>query len=111
MSERTYPTESTYRAPLTVNDNDGGKLDLTGATVKYAVTYRRGGEPIYQKTDADDEMTINNATEGEVVVEIPPEDLDWTGTVWEEWRITFSDGSSNVVLQRSVDFFDVTTST
>lgn len=105
--------QSTYRHEYTVVDSDTGDAkDLTDADVRYLMTTERpgtdGGETIFDLTDADGEVSIDDAQAGEVTVELPAEDVV-AGRMWEELRVSFPD-ASQVVDQQQTRFKDTATS-
>jgi len=107
-----YPTQSTYRVPVTVTDREtGDPVDLTAADITVVITESRAGDTeLFRATEADSEIDTSDAIDGEVTLEIPATDVEWLGVVWEEWRITFpSTNKSAVVTQRSILFTDTAT--
>jgi len=112
--EEAYPTDSTYRAPVTVKDvHDEERVDLRPAEIVVKITSTQGGgeELLFVaddgSTDSDTDAIIEDVDRenGEVALEIPPSEVTWTGVVWEEWRITFpTESRSGVVNQRDVEF-------
>ena len=105
-----FPTDSTYIAPVTIPETvDGISLDLTQAMISVTITEVQGGDTIlYQTTIDDADLNIRDIEEREVMLEIQPADVTWTGVVWEEWRIEVpADDRSAVGLQRPVEFVPV----
>jgi hypothetical protein len=102
-----FPTDSTYRAPITVLDRDGDPLSgLDTADIRYRISTEQNGEKLFEATEADSEVQVD-VQNGVVTVEIPASEVDWTGSVWEELRV--SPSGSVVVLQRTVRFYEVAT--
>lgn len=102
-----FPTDSTYIAPFSITDRAGEPI--TPTSVKYALSERRGGEPLLTKTDADSAVGIEPDGEAGVVeVELAPDEVP-VGVVFEELRVA-SGGATLVVEQRAVTFREVTTS-
>ena len=101
----TFSTAATYRAPITVTDRGGDPFDFEESDIRYAVTTRLGGgETLFEADRGDDAITVEPDGEAGVVrVEIAASELTWTGTVFEELRVSRG-ATSTVVLQRSVTF-------
>jgi hypothetical protein len=108
MTDRKgFPTDSTYRAPITVLNRDGDPLDNLDTTdLRYRISDGRGGEKLFEATEDDSEIQVDTQN-GVVTVEIPASEVTWTGSVWEELRV--SPSGSVVVLQRTVSFYKVAT--
>ena len=109
MSE-TYPTKSTYQAAFDVEDEAGEAKSLEDASATYVVTSRRAGEEtLFEVTDDDPAMTIEPDGEtGRIRVTIAADELDWTGLVHEELRVS-AGGVDLVIAQRSTAFKAVAT--
>ena len=106
-TEQGYPTDSTYRAPITVLNRQGNPLSsLDTADVRYRISSEQAGETLFEAAETDSEVQID-AQNGVVTVEIPAVEVTWSGSVWEELRV--SPSGSVVVLQRTVYFYDVAT--
>lgn len=106
----TVPTSSTYEAPFTITSRDGEPLSLGSADIKFAISERINGDgSLFETSDTDDAVEVEpDGKTGEVVVTIPAEDVTWTGTVFEELRVSLG-RESLVVSQRSVCFEPVAT--
>ena len=106
----TVPTTSTYEAPFTVTNRAGEPLSLATAEIEFAISSKRGGgETLFEASDADSAVAVEpEDTTGEVVVTIPAAEVTWTGTVFEELRVSLG-SESLVVSQRSVRFEPVAT--
>lgn len=107
MGER-IPADSTYIVPFTIEDKMGNPLDLSDASLTYKMSSRKGGgSEVTSYTEGYENVVVHPEEDGEpqvgvVRVEIPPVELSAVGTVWEELRVTLSDGSSSVVVQRDM---------
>jgi len=105
--DKGFPTNSTYKAPITVVDEDGNSVDLTSADITYKITEDRAGrKEHYTATDADSAITIESNNSNVVIIEIPATDVDWVGEVYEQLRVDLGEPNA-IVLHRLVYFYDV----
>jgi hypothetical protein len=115
-ANQSFPTHATYRAPIVVRKADESVVNPSNIdSVKYKLTkYAPAGEVVYEADDTMSSVTIepNESTEdpAEIVVEIPATKVTWTGELHEEMRVTLVDGQSAPVLEREVEFRNVSTS-
>jgi len=111
--KKEFPTNSTYRAPITVVDDEtGDKLDATTFDeIKYEVRKNtKSGTVLYEKTDDDSEVRVNPNDSSEVIVDIPAPDVTWEGEVLGELRLSENPPDKSVAtLQREVYFYPVMT--
>jgi len=103
-----YPSASTYRVQYNITDRDNQALDLTLASLKYALAENDGGPPVlFEKTENDAAVEIHpDNTTGRVEITVPATDVP-EGVVSEELRITLDE--TLVVSQRYLTFTDVIT--
>lgn len=106
----TVPAGSTYQAPFEINDRGGNPVDLSGASVKYLIAERSDGRgELFAADETDSPVRVEPDGEtGRVEVTILADDVDWTGTVFEELRVE-KGVESLVVSQRAVRFEPVGT--
>lgn len=115
-ANQSFPTHATYRAPIVVRKADESVVNPSDIdSVKYKLTkYAPAGKAVYEADDTMSSVTIepndSNDDPAEVVVEIPATEVTWTGEMHEEMRVTLIDGQSAPVLEREVEFHNVSTS-
>lgn len=63
----------------TVTNPDGTSKDLTGATVRFALAEYPGAPPEVQKDSTTSDVTITDATNGELEITLHPEDTEGLG--------------------------------
>lgn len=82
-------------------EDDGTPIDLTGCSVEFSVAKARRKTPAWSWTTAP-HVTISDAANGEVSVELAPDDSREWGKLEElqyELTVTFPDGERVTILE------------
>lgn len=86
-----------FQRTLTYKDDNGNAIDLTGYSVRMDIRERKDKtSPIIHDVDAAGQITITDATGGEITIDIPDSDTAGFsfGVGWYDVEIV--DGSGNV---------------
>lgn len=104
----SYNEHSHYVARFSLTDRDGEPIQLDEKDIEYVVTTRLGGgDELFSAGTDDPEVRIEPDDEtGRVDVQLDASDVEWSGIVFEELRVTPAEnaGESIVVEQRSTTF-------
>lgn len=82
--------------PITVTDNDGNVVDLTGGSVRFAAARRVGGTAVLDSgaSPATATAVVTTPASGLITVSLADTDTDdLLGTY--AWQVKFTDSSSN----------------
>lgn len=82
----------------TVTKDDGSVKSLSGASVVFGLAHRPGGTPLVEKDDTSSNVTITDASNGELEVRLGPTDTENLGTPDGKdyyYEIEVTDGSGD----------------
>lgn len=101
---------STYRVPVSVYDENDAPLDVSTDDVVYQMNEKyKAGDTLFSFQTPDSHIDMSYGDVHEFRIEIDAQDMDVPEEVYEEVRVNRSDGTSDVVVQRKVDFNEVVT--
>jgi hypothetical protein len=97
---RNYQAGDDVRLEVTVTDEDGSAVDLSGATVVWGLARRPTADAaLVEKSTDTGGITITDAASGEFAIEVEATDTEGLeGTFYHEAELTDSGGSVSTVL-------------
>ena len=87
---------------VTVTDDDGLAVDLTGATVKWQAARSFGKDAAISKATGGSGIVLNDPANGQFTITLNPSDTeDLSGEYFHEAEVTATDTTISTVLQGS----------
>jgi len=91
---------------VTIKDEDGDRVDVSGASFRYGVAEKLGEDPIFEKTTSDG-ISIVDGPSGEIEIEIDSSDTETLqGFYRHELELVNSSGEVSTVVIGNIEIVD-----